>query len=192
MRMMIAVLMIGMSACTPSSEPSDGTAEEISPSPAPSETVRKARPSPRETFRAEPDPGEIVYYITHPDSEKVDRYCGAHSRSYVVEHVDIPKSQRDVLTRALNALFREGFSADGTIGSVSVDGARALLDLRSTHEIDFAGASCGGVTFQGSVLRTVFQFDHIKEARILLEGSCKAFGEFSQAGKCITFTRSDL
>jgi hypothetical protein len=144
------------------------------------------------SLRAEPDPGEIVYYVTHPDSEQVDKYCGAHDRSYIVKHVEVPEGDIGVLRRALKALFGEQWTAAEEVEAVTVDRGRAIVNLRSTSGFDFAGTSCGGVAFQGAVLRTIFQFESIEEAQIRLEGSCERFGKFMQSGVCTTFTRGDI
>lgn len=148
--------------------------------------------SPTEIPRAKSDPGEIVYYTTHPEPEKVDKFCGAHDRSYVVKPVDVPEGDLGVLKRALTALFREQWGAAEEIGPVTVDQGRAIVDLRSTDGIGFASTICGGVAFLGSVLRTIFQFGSIDEAQIRLKGSCRRFGEFMQSLMCDTFTRDDL
>ena len=145
----------------------------------------------RARHRSKPRDEKVVYYRLHPQEKKVDRYCGALDRSYVVSHVDVG-SDRGVLRRALQALFAEYWGASRTLGDVSIDQGRAVVDLRSTEQVQFASTSCGGVGFLGSMLRTVFQFDHIEQAQLRLRGSCRDFGEFMQSGVCRAFEREDI
>ena len=185
-----SLLCFFLVACTPSATEDVARPQDGSASP---QHVRPGTPaaSASPSLRVEPDPGEIVYYLTHPDPEKVDKHCGAHDRSYVVKHVDVPEGDLGVLRRALKALFGEQWAAAEEVEAVAVDDGRAIVNLRSTNGLDFAGTSCGSVGFQGSVQRTIFQFDSIEEAQIKLEGSCERFGEFMQSGVCTTFTRGE-
>ena len=190
-RFMGSLLCFLLVACTP--PPTEDVARPQDRPASPQNTQQEtpaASTSP--SLRAEPDPCEIVYYVTHPDSEQVDRYCGAHDRSYIVKHVEAPEGDPRVLRRALKALFGEQWIAAEEVEAVTIDEGRAIVDLRSTNGFDFAGTSCGGVAFQGAVLRTIFQFESIEGAQIRLEGSCERFGEFMQSGVCTTFTRGDI
>lgn len=162
--------------------------------------ISNGTPEPQKTHeqeevsaRTQPSPGEVVFYRLHPDPDKVDRYCGAFDRSYIVRHVEVPQGARNVLTRAVRALFVRYFRRPGSqVEKVVLEQGRATIDLRSTRGIESASTSCGGVGFMGALLRTVFQFDSVDALRVTLQGSCQRFGEFMQAGRCQTFTRSDI
>ena len=190
MRRYVGPLLCVLLVACPSSSTND---VQSHPDPAAQGSQRQtsAGPDPS-SLRADPDPGEIVYYTTHPDHEKVDKYCGAHDRSYVVKHVDVSSDDPDALRKALEALFRDEWEAGEEVQAVMVDEGRATLNLRTARGFGFASTTCGGVSFLGSVLRTIFQFESIDEAQITLGGSCKRFGDFMQSLKCMTFTRSDL
>lgn len=170
------------------------------PAPSGDPTISNVTREPEETqeqedvsFRTEPRPGEVVFYWLHPDADKVDKYCGAFDRSYVVKHVAVPEGARNVLTRAVRALFVREFDSPGSqVERVTVEDGRAIIYLGSMEGIESADTSCGGVGFMGSLLRTVFQFDSVDSVRVTLRGSCQRFGEFMQADKCQTFTRSDI
>ena len=94
--------------------------------------------------------------------------------------------------QALKALFRDQWAAAEEVATVARNEGLAIVDLRSTIGFGFASTSCGGVSFLGSVLRTIFQFESIEEAQIWLDGSCEKFGEFIQSLECTTFTRDNI
>lgn len=195
-------IIVGLSlltACTSGLDqgtPSESISPTLSPEQPIATTASSGSPTktekPKRTFRTEPRPGEVVYYRLHPDHDRVDRYCGAHDRSYIVKHVEVPDGSPAVLRHALEAHFGEYWDAADTIGTVSATEGRAIVDLRSTDGIGFAGTSCGGVGFVGSVLRTIFQFENIEEAELRLRGSCKNFGVYMQTARCDILTRDNL
>lgn len=136
-------------------------------------------------------PKDVVYYTLNRD--QVDRYCGAYDRSYVERPVEVPEGQNSVLTHALRALFRNEWNTPpSTIERVELVKGRAVVYLKSADGVEFASTSCGGVGFLGSILRTSFQFDSVESVEIRLGGSCEAFGEFMQTGRCDVFRRQHL
>ena len=64
-----------------------------------------------------------------------------------MKHVDVREGDLGVLRRALKALFGEQWTAAEEVEAVAVDEGRAIVDLRSTNGIDFAGTGCGSVGF---------------------------------------------
>lgn len=190
----ISLFLVVLAACP---EPTGTRPQEVAPTST-EVTIRHDSRQPPPSIREEPTiltsppPGEVVYYRLHPDFKKVDKYCGAFDRSYVVEPVEIPPGEQAVLTRALEALFREYWELDDAVRSVRVDESRAVVDLRSSDGLGFASTSCGGVGFLGSLMRTVFQFDSVDHAQVRLEGSCARLGKLLQYGRCLTFTRDDI
>ena len=75
-----SLLCFFLVACTLSSTEDVARPEDRPASPQDTQQETPAV-SVSPSLRAEPDPGEIVYYVTHPDPERVDKYCGAHDRS---------------------------------------------------------------------------------------------------------------
>lgn len=183
--------LVILAACTPRQPEMDAglPTPAVPTTPKPQTTQRPDRPDER----TRPEPGEVVYYRLHPNWRKVDKYCGAFDRSYVVKHVHIPPGAQDVLNRAVGALLSDYYvgSAQG-IARVSIEDGMAVIDLRSVRGLGIASTTCGGVSFTGSLMRTVFQFDSIDSFQIHLAGSCRDFAKFKQAAGCITVTRDDM
>lgn len=180
-------LLVG---CMPASD--EQVVEAALPPPSASsrgETETQSGSGKSKTLRTTPRAGEVVYYRI--SSEEIDRSCGAFDRSYVVEHVAVPKGRTDVLELALRALFREEWGSPQAIDSVNLEGGLATIDLRSSKGIKFASTTCGGTSFRGSLLRTVFQFDEVREVRALLRRSCTSFGRLMESD-CQTYRRADL
>ena len=173
-------------SCTPGEEtarpaPPSGN-PVVDPSPRPGSEERPRRQDPR--------PGEVVFYRLHPDERKVDRYCGAHDRSYVVETVNVGRDQA-VLTQALRALFHRYWKVPGAVvESVSLSEGQATVGIRFHRLLGWASTSCGSVSFLGSILRTSFQFPSVESVRLELDGSCRNFGKWMQSGRCTIFTRA--
>lgn len=134
----------------------------------------------------------MVFYRLHPDPHKIDDYCGNEDRSYVVRHV-AARGDRRALGRAVKALFRRYWEIPSSrLDEVSVENGLATISLSSMRDLDFAGTSCGGVGFLGSISRTAFQFESIEALQVHLRGNCRSFGEYMQSARCETFTRRDI
>lgn len=186
-------------ACPGRSEPAGGPAGGLTGAGLPAREAgvsASTAPPEREHIRARPPrvpQGRIVFYRLNPDWRKVDRYCGAWDRSYVVREVHMPEGNRRFLTRALRALLHGQWDVPRKrLEGVTITKDHANVHLRSMRGLGFASASCGGNAFLGSLERTVFQFDSIRSFQIDLHGSCTRFGNYMQAGpRCIRIHRAD-
>lgn len=77
------------------------------------------------------------------------------------------------------------------IQGVNVRDLRAIVDLVAGAPtlMPTGSTSAGSVDMFGAMIETVFQFPNVDELEIRFEGSCEAFGEWSQAGECPIFER---
>jgi hypothetical protein len=83
-----------------------------------------------------------VYFRTHPNRSRVDRYCGAFDRSYVAEQVTIPEGEERVLTLALRSLFHDFWSVERSrVSDVNIVDGRAVIDFASWDDFGFASTS---------------------------------------------------
>ena len=112
--------------------------------------------------------------------------CGLNRSAYRVR--SHPVHTEAVLTAALHKFFKTlrhtGFpSARGDlIKRVElVDGVARIDFADFTKPLSWAGSSCGMSSFMGALNNTVFQFETVRAARYLFEGSCGAFQAFMQS-----------
>lgn len=192
---LVWLVVMVLTGCTSAVDVPEAAKPSVQPSSSVAESEASAARQPKtRSLRTEPHPGEVVFYQLHPNWRKVDRYCGAFDRSYVVRHVPVPHRAQNVLTRALRALFvRHWHRPESQVVKVIVEDGQATIDLRSMRGIGFAGTTCGGVSFIGSLLRTAFQFNSVHSVAITLRGSCVRFEMYMQAApRCSVVTRGEL
>lgn len=134
--------------------------------------------------------GTTAFYRLNPNRRKVDSYCGARDWSYVTRRVRMPPGSELFLTHAVRGFLGRVWDRPARqIESVEVTDGLATINFRSMNGLGIAGTTCGGVGFFGSLQRTVFQFPTVDRLRYELAGSCRAFGNWSQSGRCDVVTR---
>ena len=78
---------------------------------------------------------------------------------------------------------------------VALDDGHAVVDFHGRaflDELATVSTSHAGAVFMTQLGLTIFQFPQIESVRFELDGDCLAFGDFMQAGVCMTTHRSDL
>ena len=124
--------------------------------------------------------------------------CGLNRPAYRVR--SHPVQTKAVLTAALHKFFRTlrhpGLPpARDLVKRVElVDGVARIDFADFTKPLAWASTSCGRTSFMGALNNTVFQFETVRAARYLFEGSCDAFQAFMQSA-CVdglgTLTREE-
>lgn len=146
-----------------------------------------------------PEDGVWVFYV-------VDEHADTDPESYLGIEVPAPERAGDVarLRLALETLLlgttpaseRAGVlsvfnkSTTGILKNVQIKDHAAVVnfgDLRNA--LPEASASGGRIFFTTVLNGTVFQFPEIRTIEYQLEGSCDAFWEWQQAGKCLAVTK---
>ena len=152
---------------------------------------------------AKPRPGEVLVYLARAD---FGRRFPADRRNFVA--VARPISDADAMT-PLRAALRELLEGEtpserhlGCIATfddqehllrgVELINGEAIVDFHRRAFIDELGivsASYAGAVFASQMELTVFQFPQVRSVRFELDGDCKAFGDFAQAGQCVVLSR---
>jgi hypothetical protein len=94
-----------------------------------------------------------------------------------------------VLTAAVDRVIEHWFRYKPLLGSsvakgieVSIEGERALIDIRDRTHIGWVSTSCGSTTFIGDLAHTALQFSTVTDVEFRYRGSCTDWGKYVQAG----------
>lgn len=77
------------------------------------------------------------------------------------------------------------------LADVALLGGEAVIDFAPAfpRELGIVSTTHAGTVFLTQLELTAFQFPNVRSIRLEIDGSCEAFGEFMQAGECVTLRR---
>lgn len=148
-------------------------------------------------------PGVVLVYLARNDFHR--RAPGDERNFVAVARATPDADARTLLRVALRKLLEGPTPSERQAGCFStfedqkhllrrielVDGM-AVVDFRRRaflDELAIVSASHAGAVFARQIELTAFQFPQVRSLRYELDGDCKAFGDFAQAGRCVVVRR---
>ena len=131
------------------------------------------------------DPGDEATYV--PVTRRVPRTAGVLGATIAAFLGGTSTEEEE---RGVSAFTED----PATTASVTISGGRAVVDFSPElpQDATTASTSTGSLLLRGALNRTVLQFPTVDEVEYRLGGSCDAFWDFQQVGRCRIVTRADL